>query len=70
MGWDAFGLPAEQYAIRTGGIRAKPPRKHRHFQKADPSLGFSYDWSREVVTTDPIIQMDPMDISSIVPFVV
>jgi leucyl-tRNA synthetase len=54
MGWDAFGLPAEQYAIRT----KQHPRKTTEeniatFKKQIRSLGFSYDWSREVDTTDP-----------------
>ena len=54
MGWDAFGLPAEQYAIRTG----QHPRKTTEaniatFQRQIKSLGFSYDWSREIDTTDP-----------------
>ncbi|MGE3310975.1 MAG: leucine--tRNA ligase [Limisphaerales bacterium] len=54
MGWDAFGLPAEQYAIRTG----QHPRKTTEaniatFKRQIRSLGFSYDWRREVDTTDP-----------------
>jgi leucyl-tRNA synthetase len=54
MGWDAFGLPAEQYAIRTG----QHPRKTTEenigvFKRQIRSLGFSYDWSRELDTTDP-----------------
>jgi len=54
MGWDAFGLPAEQYAIRTG----QHPRKTTEvniatFKRQIKSLGFSYDWTREVDTTDP-----------------
>jgi leucyl-tRNA synthetase len=54
MGWDAFGLPAEQYAIRTG----QHPRKTTEenigvFKRQIQSLGFSYDWSREIDTTDP-----------------
>jgi leucyl-tRNA synthetase len=54
MGWDAFGLPAEQYAIRTG----QHPRQTTEaniavFKRQIKSLGFSYDWSREVNTTDP-----------------
>jgi leucyl-tRNA synthetase family protein len=54
MGWDAFGLPAEQYAIRTG----QHPRKTTEaniavFKRQIQSLGFSYDWSRELDTTDP-----------------
>jgi leucyl-tRNA synthetase len=54
IGWDAFGLPAEQYAIKTG----QHPRKTTEanittFKRQIKSLGFSYDWSREVDTTDP-----------------
>ncbi len=54
MGWDAFGLPAEQYAIKTG----QHPRQTTevnvaNFTKQIKSLGFSYDWSRELATTDP-----------------
>ena len=54
MGWDAFGLPAEQYAIKTG----QHPRQTTEtniatFKRQIQSLGFSYDWSREVDTTDP-----------------
>ena len=54
MGWDAFGLPAEQYAIRTGTHpRATTLRNIATFRRQLKSLGFSYDWSREVDTTDP-----------------
>jgi len=54
IGWDAFGLPAEQYAIKTG----QHPRKTTEaniatFKRQIQSLGFSYDWSREFATTDP-----------------
>ena len=54
MGWDAFGLPAEQYAIRTG----QHPRQTTEaniavFKRQIKALGFSYDWSREIDTTDP-----------------
>ena len=54
MGWDAFGLPAEQYAIKTG----QHPRKTTEaniatFKRQIQALGFSYDWTREVNTTDP-----------------
>ncbi len=54
MGWDAFGLPAEQYAIKTGQHpRVTTQRNVDNFRKQLQSLGFSYDWSREVGTTDP-----------------
>jgi leucyl-tRNA synthetase len=54
MGWDAFGLPAEQYAIRTGQHPRKTTEQNvTTFKRQIKSLGFSYDWSREVDTTDP-----------------
>lgn len=54
MGWDAFGLPAEQYAIDTGNPPAEFTKKNiETFTKQLKSLGFSYDWDREVNTTDP-----------------
>ncbi len=54
MGWDAFGLPAEQYAIETGTHPAVTTQKNIHtFRKQIQSLGLSYDWEREVDTTDP-----------------
>lgn len=54
MGWDAFGLPAEQYALQTG----RHPREItveniNNFRRQIKSLGFSYDWDREFSTTDP-----------------
>ncbi len=53
MGWDAFGLPAEQHAIRTGQHpRATTIENIKTFKRQLQSLGFSYDWSREVDTTD------------------
>ena len=54
MGWDAFGLPAEQYAIQTGTHPAETTQKNiDDIRKQIKSLGFSYDWDREVNTTDP-----------------
>src|ERR1700756_2435272 len=54
MGWDAFGLPAEQHAIRTGTHPAQTTGENiAVFKRQLKSLGFSYDWSREVDTTDP-----------------
>ena len=54
MGWDAFGLPAEQYAIKTGTHpRITTERNVKRFRGQMKSLGFSYDWQREVNTTDP-----------------
>jgi leucyl-tRNA synthetase len=54
MGWDAFGLPAEQYAIETGTHpRVTTQRNIDTFRRQIKMLGFSYDWGREVDTTDP-----------------
>ncbi len=54
MGWDAFGLPAEQYAIQTGTHpRATTERNIKRFRNQLKMLGFSYDWDGEVDTTSP-----------------
>jgi len=54
MGWDSFGLPAEQYAVKTGQHPRKTTEANiANFTRQIRSLGFSYDWSREVATTDP-----------------
>jgi len=54
MGWDAFGLPAEQYAIQTGTHPAVTTQKNiATFKRQIQALGLSYDWDREVDTTDP-----------------
>ncbi|MFL2936524.1 MAG: class I tRNA ligase family protein, partial [Myxococcota bacterium] len=54
MGWDAFGLPAEQYAIKTGTHpRITTQKNIENFKRQIQSLGFSYDWSREIDTTEP-----------------
>lgn len=54
MGWDAFGLPAEQYALKTGTHPATTTAKNvANFKRQIQELGFSYDWTREVNTTDP-----------------
>ena len=54
MGWDAFGLPAEQYALDTGNDPAEFTAKNiETFRRQINSLGFSYDWDREINTTDP-----------------
>ncbi len=54
MGWDAFGLPAEQYAVKTGQHpRQTTEQNITTFKRQIKSLGFSYDWTREVDTTDP-----------------
>ena len=55
MGWDAFGLPAEQHAIATGEHPAvNTQRNVDNFRRQIQALGFSYDWDREVNTTDPL----------------
>lgn len=54
MGWDAFGLPAEQYALDTGNHPAIFTKKNiETFKRQIQELGFSYDWDREISTTDP-----------------
>ncbi|WP_035054100.1 leucine--tRNA ligase [Carnobacterium pleistocenium] len=54
MGWDAFGLPAEQYALDTGNDPAEfTAHNIETFRRQINSLGFSYDWEREINTTDP-----------------
>ncbi|GBU20869.1 leucyl-tRNA synthetase [Fibrobacteres bacterium R8-0-B4] len=54
MGWDAFGLPAENYAIKTGiHPRVTTEKAVANFTKQINSVGFAYDWDREVNTTDP-----------------
>jgi len=54
MGWDAFGLPAERYAMRTGTHpRVTTQKNIETFRKQIESLGFSYDWDRQIDTTDP-----------------
>jgi leucyl-tRNA synthetase len=53
MGWDSFGLPAEQYAVKTGQHPRKTTETNiANFTRQIKSLGFSYDWSRELATTD------------------
>jgi leucyl-tRNA synthetase len=54
MGWDAFGLPAEQYAIETGTHPSETTQRNiENFRRQFQSLGTDYDWSREIDTTDP-----------------
>jgi len=54
IGWDAFGLPAEQYALKTGTHPKHTTEKNiSRFRAQLKSLGFSYDWDRELNTTDP-----------------
>jgi leucyl-tRNA synthetase len=54
FGWDAFGLPAEQYAVKTGQHpRVTTEANINTFRRQIKSLGFSYDWQREIDTTDP-----------------
>jgi leucyl-tRNA synthetase len=54
IGWDAFGLPAEQHAVKTGTHPASNTRNNiTNFRRQIKALGFSYDWQREIDTTDP-----------------
>ncbi|HVU32327.1 MAG TPA: leucine--tRNA ligase [Opitutaceae bacterium] len=54
IGWDAFGLPAEQHAVKTGTHPASNTQNNiANFRRQIKSLGFSYDWEREIDTTDP-----------------
>ncbi len=54
MGWDAFGLPTENYAIKTGKHPAVATKENTEiFKRQEKSLGFSFDWDREINTTDP-----------------
>jgi leucyl-tRNA synthetase len=54
MGWDAFGLPAEQHAVKTGTHPAANTQNNiANFRRQIKALGFSYDWDREINTTDP-----------------
>ncbi|WP_042279488.1 leucine--tRNA ligase [Candidatus Protochlamydia sp. R18] len=54
MGWDSFGLPAEQYAIRTGTHPAESTQENiNNYRRQLRALGFSYDWNRELATSDP-----------------
>lgn len=54
MGWDSFGLPAEQYAVRTGTHPRETTKKNiDNFRKQLKSIGFSYDWDKELATSDP-----------------
>src|SRR3989339_876984 len=54
MGWDAFGLPAENYAIKTGTHPSKiVPENIKVFKRQCQALGLSFDWTREIDTTDP-----------------
>jgi leucyl-tRNA synthetase len=54
MGWDAFGLPAEQHAVKTGTHPAANTQNNiANFRRQINALGFSYDWDREIDTTDP-----------------
>ena len=54
MGWDTFGLPAENYAIKTGTPPAETTKVNvANFKRQLQQMGMSYDWSREITTTDP-----------------
>ncbi len=64
MGWDAFGLPAENYAIKTGvHPRVTTAKAIANFRRQIEAVGFAYDWEREVNTTDPgLLQVDAVDL--------
>ncbi len=64
MGWDAFGLPAEQHAIKTGTPPADTTEKNiATFRRQLKMLGFSYDWDRELATTDAgVLPLDAVDL--------
>ena len=64
MGWDAFGLPAENYAIKTGiHPRITTEKAIANFRRQIDSVGFAYDWEREVNTTDPALrEVDAVDL--------
>src|SRR6185436_12360215 len=54
IGWDAFGLPTENYAIKTGKLPQVITKKNTdNFRRQLKAIGFSFDWSREINTTDP-----------------
>ena len=54
MGWDSFGLPAENHAIKTGTHPAETTKRNiANFKRQLQMLGFSFDWDREVATSDP-----------------
>ncbi len=72
MGWDAFGLPAEQFAIRTGQHpRITTQRNIARFRAQLQSIGFSYDWTREFSHYRPrLLSLDAVDLSQTVQLVV
>ena len=64
IGWDAFGLPAEQHAVKTGAHPAKTTAQNvQNFKRQLKMLGFSYDWDREINTSLPgVLSLDPVDL--------
>ena len=72
MGWDAFGLPAERYAMQTNiHPRITTEQNIATFRRQIKMLGLSYDWAREIDTTDPgVLQMDAVDFPQDLQFVV
>ena len=64
MGWDAFGLPAEQHAVKTGQHpRVTTARNIARYREQLQALGLSYDWDREIDTTDPALRaLDAVDL--------
>ena len=71
MGWDAFGLPAEQYAIKTGQHPRQTTEENvASFKRQIKSLGFSYDWAVGKYYRAGVFQVEPMDFPAVVQFVV
>ena len=69
MGWDAFGLPAEQYAIKTGQHPRQTTEENvANFKRQIKSLGFSYDWVGKEHHRARLFQVEPMDIFAVVQF--
>ena len=68
MGWDAFGLPAEQYAIKTGTHPSETTQANvDNFRRQIKSIGFAIDWDREINTTDRVTTNGPMDFPETLP---
>ena len=64
MGWDAFGLPAEQYAIKTGTHPSVTTQTNvDNFRRQIKSIGFAIDWERDQYNRPWLLPVDPMDLS-------
>ncbi|MFR3225388.1 MAG: hypothetical protein ACLTNY_00205 [Blautia massiliensis (ex Durand et al. 2017)] len=67
LGWDAFGLPTENFAMKNHIHPAIVTKNNvDHFRSQLKALGFSFDWDREINTTDPVLQVDPVDLPAAV----